>query len=109
MNPTYNESEMDLRTDVNDTANLFASILKISQIERCSNVCINIDRVYQSVRLPVVAISDWLNHTSNDRSEERKLSVEIFKIQNLLEINDHLFEVFHDYFININKFETCYI
>lgn len=104
MNPTYNESEMDLRTDVNDTANLFASILQTSQIERCSNVTINIDRVYQSVRLPVVAISDWLNYTSNARGEERKLSVEMFEIQNLLEINDHLFEVFLNYFIKTQYF-----
>lgn len=81
------------RTDIDATTNLLASILQISQIKRCSNVMIDLDNVYEAVPLPVVAISDWLNCTSDDSQQERKLSFEIFRTQSLFKIMGHLEEV----------------
>lgn len=81
------------RTDIDATTKLLASILQISQIKRCSNVMIDLDDVYEAVPLPVVAISDWLNCTSDDSQQERKLSFEIFRTQSLFKIMGHLEEV----------------
>ena len=84
---------MVYRSDMYATTNLFTLILQIPQIERCSNVVLELNCVYQPVKLPIDAISNWLNRTSTDRRKERVLNVELFETQNLVEIWDHLEKV----------------
>ena len=87
-------------------ANIINSIIQMPQTCRCSCLRINLCFVPQPVLLPVEEISSWLNRTIGDGMNfiGRRTPQEIFlriyatRIQNVVEMCDHLAEV--RFFIN---------
>ena len=93
----------DLDLDANTTRFIIASILKMEQVDRCSNVVIDfpID-VDDGTKLPIDEISNWL-HRSCDAGglRERSLFIQLEKIESrsfYVEVFTHLKEVFILYF-----------
>ena len=89
--------------DANTTRFIIASILKMEQVDRCSNVVIDfpID-VDNGTKLPIDEISNWL-HRSCDAGglRERSLFIQLEKIESrsfYVEVFTHLKEVFILYF-----------
>ena len=82
-------------SDQNSGSEVISSILKMPQVVRCSNVDIWLLQVYDPIELPVGEIAQWLSQ-KNDRigkKEEKFLEIYSDKIQNVLEIWEHLTEV----------------
>ena len=82
-------------SDQDSGSKVISSILKMPQVVRCSNVDIWLLQVYDPIELPVGEIAQWLSQ-KNDRigkKEEKFLEIYSDKIQNVLEIWEHLTEV----------------
>ena len=88
-------SEFIFFLDYNDIADAIASLLQIALIQRCSNVEITIP-FSRGVRLPVEAISNWLEKSVprmefNDRKQKEKfLKIWMNDISNAQEMIGHL-------------------
>ena len=83
-------------SDQNSGSKVISSILKMPQVVQCSNVDIWLLRIFDPIELSVGEIAQWLNQ-KNDRigkkMEEKFLEIYSYKIQNVLEICEHLTEV----------------
>ena len=83
-----------------DATNVIDSILQMPQISRCSNLDIKLRYIQQPKQLPVETISNWLNRKMDVGTEiigrtprEIYLGIWLDKIQNAMEMCDHLAEV----------------
>ena len=87
---------IDFDSDQNSGSKIISSILKMSQVVQCSNVdiCILLLRIFDPIELSVGEIAQWLNHDRiGKKKEEKFLKISSYKIQNVLEIWEHLTEV----------------
>ena len=64
------EFEIDFSSDKNAGTNFISSLLQMPAIIQCSQFKITLYFTEEELQLPVEAISDWLNHKSNDRLQE---------------------------------------
>ena len=83
-----------------DATNVIDSILQMPQIVRCSNLHIKLHCIQQPKQLPVETISNWLNRKMDVGTKaigrtprEIYLGIWLDKIQNAMEMCDHLAEV----------------
>lgn len=98
--PICNESRQyefvfSLDSDHNATKCMLASILKMGQIDRCSDLSINF--VPYDIILPIEEISTWLHRSAN---RKKSLYIVSFKVEGLVKIFTHLKEVFIQYLLN---------
>ena len=93
---------INLCIETSAATNLIASILQIHEVNRSSRVTIKFFQSGQGIRLPVSAISDWLNRTGSEmeigvvggKHSERILKISAFGgFQNGQEMVDHLKKV----------------
>ena len=101
----YSENTAALNSKTSDfMADVIASILQISEVDRCSHVEIKFSRISQRTHFPVKIISDWLNRTQNEiknadgsgkQNEGRILQIDstFGKLQNLREVFEGLKQV----------------
>ena len=83
-------------SDANTTKSIIASILKMEQVVRCSNLTLwlsTADRI--KLPLPIEEISNWLHRVCDGGGQrEQSLSIQLAKIENLVEVLTQLKEVF---------------
>ena len=84
-------------SDANTAKCLIASILKLEQVDRCSNLILWTSTADRT-KLPLDEISNWL-HRSCDNQRERSLTIKLPEIGNIPEVLTHLKEVFILYFL----------
>ena len=79
-------------SDKNTARFVIASILKMEQVYRCSNLTFWLSFADRT-ELPIEEISNWL-HRSYDNQRERSLFIHLSKIEKLVEVPKLLKEVF---------------
>ena len=87
---------INFETDQNSGSEVISSILKMPQVVQCPNVDIWLLRISDPIELSVGEIAQWLNQKSDrigKKKEEKFLKISSDKIQNVLEIWEHLTEV----------------
>ena len=100
--PSHFTFNINLCIETSAATNLIASILQIHEVNRCYRVTIKFFQSGQGIRLPVSAISDWLNRAGSGmeigvvggKHPERILKISAFGgFQNGQEMVDHLKKV----------------
>ena len=83
-------------SDKDAAASVIESLLQMPQIDRCSNVGIEIDYA-NPTQLPVNSIAQFLNHPKYDqiirKTKEKFLKIYLDEIQNVSNLCDHLTKV----------------
>ena len=92
---------ISFESDANTIRFVISSILQMDQIDRSSNVKIDIwadDRT----KLPIEEISNWLHRSCDGGGQrERSLFIQLEEIKSIVEVFVHLKEVFILYFFAI--------
>ena len=88
------EFEIGFRSDKEGASNVLSSILQAPEISGCTDLCIRLYDLEKAKHLPVQAISNWLNRKMSkgmvQAPQEISLKIYLRKIQNALELCDHL-------------------
>ena len=71
-------------SDANTAKCIIASISKMEQVDRCSNLTFWLSTADRT-KLPNEEISHWL-HRSDDRQRERSLSIYLSEVESLMEV-----------------------
>ena len=99
------EFSIGFASDANTAKCLIASILKLEQVDRCSNLILWTSTADRT-KLPLDEISNWL-HRSCDNQRERSLTIKLPEIANIAEVVTHLKEVFlHFIFLQVCQIDT---
>ena len=83
-------------TNNNTGSKVAATILQMPAIARCSTLEINLNYIQEPIRLPVEAISNWLHRRYDGTNENRKelfLRFEVYNIENIGDLYEHLKKV----------------
>ena len=91
--------DIDFHSEKSASTNVIASILQMTQIERCSTLQISLNKLDRSTKLPVESISNWLHRKRDgtcEKSKRRFLRIYLDSvIQNALEMCDYLKKVIY--------------